>query len=600
MENNVQQLEVLKNPVAYASAWWRIVDKAGRRVPIKPTAAQKCVQYTINDMHKRGLQARIRVLKSRQQGISTWCRVIMMHGAMTSEAGASISIADKQDLPQQWLRSASKWYDETPDVLKPRIRASNLNELYFDQIDSRYWIGSDKGQTPGMGYTIRKLHCSELADWQNRSKIMADVMPSVTKVDKSAVIIEEGTGGVEGDEWSDAWHAADKGESLDEFGLDEGTVAIFLPSCITAEYVMNTTITPADYTTDERDAVSLANEWAKNNPTFAKIAGFKGLRPEHIQFRRWTIRNEFDGDVDLYRTKYPLSPVEAFLPVGRMAIPAAAIRQHQNTCHQGNKYRLDWVGDKVEAVPYDGSGIPWTIWHMPKEGCDYTIGGDVAEGLPSNPQDPRSDPDRSVGAVLNRRAMRTDAEMIGRPDADIFGMELVKAATFFNKGWMTPEVNNNGWATLAVCKGYENLYQREGSEESINERTLRKYGWKTGGGKSGTRNQMIDDWIALVRPDDVLGFQDCPEILSPTLAREEATFITTKNGKREHAPGCHDDCLFAWMIANQLHQQCPRQIRVGRVPRRASKTKLCYSGGHDPLAARLNRGNKVAHGNVEV
>jgi hypothetical protein len=102
------------------------------------------------------------------------------------------------------------------------------------------------------------------------------------------------------------------------------------------------------------------------------------------------------------------------------------------------------------------------------------------------------------------------------------------------------------------------LYQRQKPPDSVEawgEKPL--CGWKT---TPGNRDDMIDTWIAHCRPDPIAGFEDRIVVHSQRLADEEDTFVVTKSGKREHRRGCHDDLLFAAMIALQLHLRCPRGI----------------------------------------
>jgi hypothetical protein len=41
------------------------------------------------------------------------------------------------------------------------------------------------------------------------------------------------------------------------------------------------------------------------------------LDDEQLQWRRYTIRNDFDGDEKMFRQEYPSTPEEAFLVTGR-------------------------------------------------------------------------------------------------------------------------------------------------------------------------------------------------------------------------------------------------------------------------------------------
>jgi hypothetical protein len=515
---------------AFAWRYWKVLSKAGRRVPFEPNAAQRLIETRRMCYRRRGKQFRAKILKYRQAGVSTYLSGLMQFMAQTQSGFLALSIADKQDLPEQWLRRAKRWYHQTPSIVRPHLQASNSIELYYDKSDSRYFIGSSEGKTPGMGYTIRGLHASEIASWSSPTGIFDNLLPAIPKDDPTAIVVYESTGEMEGDWWHKAWWASKKKE--DDFE------AIFLPWSLQEEYRM-----------DPADIRALAVEEQE------LVRSFK-LGTDQLAWRRWTIRNEFEGDVERFRNKYPLLPEEAFLGVGKGVVSSDVIRRHASTVTAPiGKFQLVARDGHIAAAEYHGSEPHWEIWNMPDDSCDYTVGGDVAEGKPSDPSNERSERDWSAAMVLNRRRLRFDAQFRGQVPPDMFGREMRKAAMFYHRAFVTPEVNSAGWATLVELKGYPRLFIRDGAQDEIEDHELGSYGWKT---TQDNRNWLIDNYLTGCRPDPFKGFED--KLVNPSreLLEEEKTFIYNRQGKREHASGCHDDMMFAAMIAYMLHVTCPR------------------------------------------
>lgn len=557
LEQVDRELDLPRSCDALIASYWHIFDKRGGYVPFTPKRAQQKISEAFDHARERGRQARIKVLKFRQAGVSSYASARVQHATQAYRGFVGLSIADKEDLPAQWLRRSKGWWRETPKDFQPHLAASNRMELYFDRLGSRYFIGSQLGQTPGMGYTIRALHASEMGSWANPAGILDDLLPAIPKDDPYAFVIYESTGETVGGWWYNAWDLTKKGG--DDFEC------VFLPWTLQEEYRME----------DISDLIDLDDE--------EQMLLRCGVEKEQLAWRRWTIRNEFENDLDRFRCKYPFTEEEAWMDVGRLAIRPEILRRHAQLVKPPvAKVRLTRVDDYIRVENWDEPNDHWELWYAPEELDDYTLAGDVAEGKLSDPDNPRSETDLSAAVVLNRHRVRVDATWKGRIDPDRFGHELLKAAIWYNKAWATPEVNAVGLAALTALKGYEKLFQRHGDPSKIKDVPLSWYGWKT---LPGNRETMIDDWIRACRREVHTGWEDKIVHHSAELLDEERNFIKTKTGRREHRSGAHDDLLFAAMIAWQLHLKCP--MPEGRYPDhekhlvRTARSDIRYSGGVD-------------------
>ena len=558
-----RRLTLLRDYKRLSHGRWRVIPKGGGIIPFKFNGAQRKIHAAAEKMLATGRQLHMKILKYRQGGVSTYCAGRVQSACQSHWGFGGLSIADKKDLPAQWLRRGRRWYYETPPALRPALEASNANELYFEEIGSRYTIASQEGQTPGMGYTIRGLHCSEMGDWTNPKKVLDDLLPAIPKNDAEGFVIYEGTGQAVGGWWYDSWELSKKGE--DDFAT------VFLPWFLQEDYRM-----------DPKEVLDLDQEEQHLVTAF-------DLDRDQLAWRRWAIRNEFEADIDRFRCKYPATEAEAWIDVGQLAIRPEILRHHAELVKEPlRRVRLHWAGDKehvlAEPVGLDYRGPAWDIWEEPNNLFDYAVGGDVMEGVLADQDDPRSELDWSTGAVLNRWEYRFAASMRWRGDPDKHGDELEKCATWYNAAWASPEINSPGWATLTAMRDYPHLFQREGPPDALaGELPLKAYGWKT---TPMNRDQLIDDWIAGCRPEEHTGFEGKIEVYDAGLLDEERNFVKKKSGKREHRPGKHDCKLFGHMIALQVHQRCPRgETESDRDAQHTLEMRarrgIEYSGGFD-------------------
>jgi hypothetical protein len=297
--------------------------------------------------------------------------------------------------------------------------------------------------------------------------------------------------------------------------------------------------------------------------------------------------------VDSFASRFPHSPAAAFLGVGSAAIPIQIRRAHRESAIEPvMRVQLEWDDEAehtVRAVPFEGEGpvdrwpAHWAIYEPKVKLCEYALGADVAEGKASDQHDERSERDYSAIGVLNRRTLATVALYHGRVEADELGVELLKAGYYWNEAWLSPEANSAGMATLAEVKDYPNLMTRTGETDESEQRELSRYGWKT---TPSNRNEMIDGWIKACRPELDGGFEGKVVCLCGPLADEEATFVRTKTGKREHRPGGHDDVLFSFFVALMVHQRCPHERRQDYEPREDHKEEYRRLGArvYKPMA----------------
>ena len=523
------------------TANWTVSTKTGDIVPFRLTVPQRYVYQAMQEA-RNDQGTRIRLLKTRRMGASTMVTAMIQHYCQTRQACSALSIADKKDLPSQWMRRAQGWLRQTDDAVRPHTQASNAIEMWYNELGNRYSIGSQESVTPGMGDNIRFLHLSELGFWSDPDGVLKDLNPSVPKNDPTVVVAQESTGDMAGSWWEEAWWAARRG--------DDDYTAIFVPWSMDPDNRM-----------DPKDIISLTSDEQERMRIY-------DLDKWQIAWFRWIVRNEYKGDAEMARSRYPQTPEEAFLAPGRAGIPLKVMNRHRATAIDPiRRVTLVEIVGKVRPCEYTGSGPCWWVWEEPRTDCDYCIGADVAEGGLSDPNDERSERDDSAAAVLNRVFLSSAAEYVGQITPDEFKEQLKLAYRWYNEAWIMPESNTVGLGVVQGLMGLKHLYTREGMQDAIGIKPVGAYGWRT---TSANRDYLIDSYVSccwnvpggLVEVPDSYYWEGTFNNLSTRLADQERTFVTNKNGKREHRVGKKDDVLFAWMLAFMAHVKCPRGATV--------------------------------------
>ena len=77
------------------------------------------------------------------------------------------------------------------------------------------------------------------------------------------------------------------------------------------------------------------------------------LTPEQMNWRKYTINNKCQGDVELFMQEYPSTPEEAFIASGRPVFNTASVRKYLNHAKPGKKFYLKENGDGIHTIEDD-------------------------------------------------------------------------------------------------------------------------------------------------------------------------------------------------------------------------------------------------------
>ena len=276
-------------------------------------------------------------------------------------------------------------------------------------------------------------------------------MQSVPDQPDTMVVIESTANGY--DEFKDLWD-----DAVDAWGRGErdGFMPIFFAWWEMPEYRRPV---PADFQpTEEEEAIKATYH----------------LDDEQLVWRRWCIRNNCGGDLDLFRQEYPASPDEAFVASGRCIFDQAALilrrQQVRNLERSVGRFVYDYDGSTINNIrwvdAWDGEII---IYQEPEDGHPYVIGADTAgEGS-----------DFFVGQVLDNATGRQVAVLRQESGEGEFVRQLYCLGRYYHDALLGVEANFSTFPNTELERlGYRNLYVRETLDNYTNK-PRQSYGFRT-------------------------------------------------------------------------------------------------------------------------
>jgi hypothetical protein len=258
------------------------------------------------------------ILKGRQQGMSTLIGGRLYHRTTHTKGVQTFILTHALDATQNLFKMAQRYYENTPDLVKPSITISNSKELIFGGLDSGYKVGTAENKGVGRSSTIQLFHGSECGFWNNAAEHAAGIMQAVPDAKGTEIILESTANGV-GNYFHQMWQKAESGDS--DF------IAIFVPWFWQEEYQR---VAPADFNPTEEEK-ELMHQY--------------GLTHGQLAWRRKKIVDLSINGVNggkLFRQEYPCTAAEAFIVTGEDTYIQndLVMRARRNKCERFGKVVL--------------------------------------------------------------------------------------------------------------------------------------------------------------------------------------------------------------------------------------------------------------------
>lgn len=268
----------------YSEKALTISTKQQELTKFKLNQPQLYIHNLLEQQKKQTGKVRAIILKGRQQGISTYTEG-RYYWLTTHKFGTrTFILTHHNDATNNLFEMVKRYYDNTPELIKPVIKKNNARELYFELLDSSYKIATAGMRSIGRGTTIHLFHGSEVAYYQNEHEIMAGAFQAIPDAQGTEIILESTSNGPKGmffKLWQDA--EANKNEFQ----------PVFIPWYWTTEY-RKKPLEELELTNYEHDIKQLYN-----------------LDDEQIFWRRDKISTLLRGEFQ-FKREYPNTAIEAF------------------------------------------------------------------------------------------------------------------------------------------------------------------------------------------------------------------------------------------------------------------------------------------------
>jgi hypothetical protein len=473
---------------------------------------ESVVPFSFNNVQKRlydSLASRDIVLKARQEGASSLVLALFTVDFLMNDNTRSVCIAHDKD-------STIKLFDRVKFYIKSfekktgqdvPLQYNTRSELVNELNGSTFYVGTAGSASFGRSSTLTNIHFSEFAFYKNPEEIYLSASQAGTP---KHIIIETTANGVGGffyKQWNDAVTSRSN-FTPHFFGWNDNS----------------------EYTAPKDVSISLTTEEENMKTRFNLTNG-------QLAWRRMKIA-ELGSEIT-FRQEYPITPEEAFISSGNPVFNVDALTFFKTKTVTEPKHIGALVGQRPPAFESNREGY-LKIWEMPKDGSQYVIGADVAEGTEGG--------DYSCAQVINRKTYEQVAVFHGHIDVDLFGKELYKLGTFYKQAMIAPERNSIGIAVILVLRemDYGNIWIRE-KEVQVKDKLTPELGWVT---DSKTKPIMIANLGKSIREKAII-------LRDELTIHELYSYQYDSAGHANAVSGSHDDRVIALLIANEMYNRVP-------------------------------------------
>ena len=504
----------------YIESCLKIKTKSGTVVPFRLNDAQRKLYAVAKRQQDAGKPVRLIILKARQLGFSTLTEGLIFHACATRKNVNALIVAHREDATANLFRMSKLFYDELPAPVKPMLRASNAQELVFENpsklrserearpgLRSRIRCATAGGRGIGRSDTLQCVHLSEYAFWPDgadgKASTLAGILQAVPSLPGTMVVIESTANGFE--DFKERWDAAVAGENDFE--------PVFFAWFENPDYSMPV-VPGTEWTPEERD-----------------LKAAYRLTDEQLQWRRWCIANNCGGSLDMFRQEYPSSPGEAFLHSGTGVFDNEQIvlrlERLPSPAGRGEFTDGEWTESETGAI---------TLYELPEEGVPYVLGGDTAgEGS-----------DYFTAIVIDNVSGRIVAKLRQKYSEPEYVRQINALGRFYNDALVAIETNFSTYPVMKLQEmEYPNQYSRE-REDTYTRQMKKSYGFRT---DRQSRPRAIANLVEV--------FSSHPEWFTDReLLEEMLTFCYNEDHRPEALAGKHDDLVMGAAITYAVrHQQ---------------------------------------------
>lgn len=508
----LEQSEAKDNPFSLIEdGHLKIKSKAGKIIPLIPNKAQRFVLNEIKSLWDKNKIIRIYILKARQLGISTLVEAIIYSLTSQTENISADIIADELKRSNNLFEMSKFFHEKVSTHLQPKIKKSNEKKLEFDKIHSQILVETSGDKDAGRSFTFQIVHLSEYARFKNVSDLMLGLSHTVPPLPHTMIFKETTANGF--NFAKDEWDKALNGET--------NYLALFIPWYWGEDYLM-----PVDGSFeigDDEYYIGTKNYGyiTKDEYFLESLMQAEGITQikERLNWRRWDIVNNCEGNILKFNQENPATAEEAFVASGDCAFNKEVLTDELKTNAQpigiGNLVELDGKVDFRSAKNGD-----FKIYGAKVDNEEYVIGGDACSG---------SGLDWASLIAIGKRSNDTIATLRLKIDGDELAQKARLLGLFLNQAEVGIENDKYGFqANIKLRETYGKVFMQE-TIHTDTKKVIQRFGWET---NAKTRPEMIGQLKEEIR-------QRATSLKDRNLILECLTFIKNpENGKEEAQEGC--------------------------------------------------------------
>jgi len=417
---------------------------------------------------------------------------LFLHETMYVPNTVSVIVAHTSNDSADLFDRARFMYSSVPEVFRPSYRRSNRRELFFEKINSRFYIGSAEAKDFGLSKTINNLHCSEVSALAWRQDMLDGLLEAVPR---SGRVVLESTARGEGGPFHKIYVGAK--EETNEFR--------------THYYRW--------YEHKEYQVALHPGERMSLDGEEQDLVDRVGLSLAQIKWRREKVSRLGKMFIQWYPE---LEDEDAFIRSGSPVFDTEFLKLRDKQLLEQNPTEI-WLGGDLY------------IYRVAEAGARYYIGVDPSEG----------DINSDYSAAMVVRGWPLPVEQVallhGRWTPDILSEKVYRIGMAYNKAMLVVERNNHGHA---VILNLTNGIVRQGVVKyppypQIFVGPDRKLGFLT---SSSSKPQIIQEIDREMRSGGLI-------VNSKTFISEAKKFQFLKQDRMGAASGTHDDVVMAAALA---------------------------------------------------
>lgn len=553
LEEDTKIEDYISEPRKFIENFCYITTKDAEFKLLKLNKAQSIVMDYVEECLKKKVPIRIRILKSRQLGMSTFISALGFWWATMNENSSYAVVAHKETSTVSIFDKNRIFYENLPSVLRPKTNRFNSEKISYDYVGdgsnggglkSRIFFGTAGGQELFRGETILFLHKSEKAFWENIDLLNKSLNAAVPDKPFTCIIDETTANGY--NFFKDEWDASVKGENDYKpffFGWD-------LDETCQMEV--------------EEGFKLLDNE--------EEYMMYHDLTMKQMRWRRYKIVNSYNYDLkdienddifDFYQ-EYPLIPEEAFIASGRSVfnskVVAKGLEWSKNqkiikememesfpckeklkiieepimkTIEEFDKV-VEFDVEKQDYIYKDTDLLIGRKYHY----APYLLAIDTSG----------SGQDRNVITVWNTYTKKCVALWVKTNISEENLAKIsVEISRYYNNAMIAPETNfSHSLVGFIEDLGYDNLYIGESETRIDKKKETLEYGWKT---TTITKPIIVSAMKKTLNENyETIPFFDFWEEAEYYLQGKSPSGKDTYNASSGH----HDDIVMSAMIGNHL------------------------------------------------